>query len=72
MQLITVFSSLLLMGGLVAAAPAAEADQCDEPRVICIDAVNACGIKYGGYENSLHDMCVLSEGKKVNNTEQVL
>ncbi|KAK4170318.1 hypothetical protein QBC43DRAFT_282918 [Cladorrhinum sp. PSN259] len=58
MQLTTLFSSVLLMGGLVAAAPVAEAavDQCDEPKIICIDAINTCGIRYGG----CYDTCKAS------------
>ncbi|KAK3987739.1 hypothetical protein QBC44DRAFT_115691 [Cladorrhinum sp. PSN332] len=57
MQLTTLFSSLLLMGGLAAAAPVAEGavEQCDE-QIICIDAINACGVKYGG----CYDICKAS------------
>ncbi|KAK4193299.1 hypothetical protein QBC35DRAFT_101515 [Podospora australis] len=57
MQLPTVVSSLLLLGGLAVAAPVADVveEPCDE-RVICIDAINACGIKYGG----CYDVCKVS------------
>jgi hypothetical protein len=46
---------LLLGGGLAAAVPVAEPCQ---SRIVCIDAVNSCGMKYGGYETR-----VISEKK---------
>ncbi|KAK3694706.1 hypothetical protein B0T22DRAFT_507444 [Podospora appendiculata] len=39
----------LLLTGLAAAAPT-DADRC-RPRTICVDAINACGVKYGGCYN---------------------
>lgn len=50
MQLTTVFSSLVVLGGLAVAAPVDVPDE--EPCVdgiICFDALSACGVKYGGY-----------------------
>ncbi|KAK3336554.1 hypothetical protein B0T19DRAFT_42744 [Cercophora scortea] len=40
----------LLLAGLAAAAPTEAADKC-HPRTICVDAINACGVKYGGCYN---------------------
>ncbi len=46
--LLPLFSSVLLFGGLAAAVPVAAQEQCLS-QIICVDAINPCGIKYGGY-----------------------
>ncbi|KAK4197841.1 hypothetical protein QBC40DRAFT_267223, partial [Triangularia verruculosa] len=54
MQLTTVLSSLVVLGGFAVAAPVADAPPTEEPcveQILCIDALNACGIKYGGCYN---------------------
>jgi hypothetical protein len=43
------FSSVLLFGGLAGAAPVASLEEPCKSRTICVDAINPCGIKYGGY-----------------------
>lgn len=45
---LSLISSILFLGGLTAAVPVAVEEQCVS-QTICIDAVNPCGIKYGGY-----------------------
>ncbi|EAQ93159.1 predicted protein [Chaetomium globosum CBS 148.51] len=50
------FSSLLLLAGLAAAAPVVNLDDKCESQTICVDAINTCGIKYGG----CYDVCDLS------------
>jgi hypothetical protein len=44
------FSSVLLLGGLAAAVPVVNVDEKCVSQTICVDAINPCGIKYGGYE----------------------
>ncbi|KAK4241579.1 hypothetical protein C8A03DRAFT_30302 [Achaetomium macrosporum] len=48
--ILPLLSSALLLGGLAAAVPVAEPCQ---SQILCIDAVNSCGIKYGG----CYDVC---------------
>ncbi|KAK4128670.1 hypothetical protein N657DRAFT_639159 [Parathielavia appendiculata] len=50
------FSSILLLGGMAAAVPVANTDERCKPQIICVDAVNPCGIKYGG----CYDVCDVS------------
>lgn len=46
---LSLFSSIIvLFGGLAVAAPVADVEEC-HPQTICIDAINACGIRFGGY-----------------------
>jgi hypothetical protein len=44
-------SSVFLLGELAAAVPVASLEEPCVPRTICVDAINPCGIKYGGYES---------------------
>jgi hypothetical protein len=44
------FSSVLLLGGLAAAVPVVNVDEKCVSQTICVDSINPCGIKYGGYE----------------------
>ncbi|KAL2168283.1 hypothetical protein VTG60DRAFT_202 [Thermothelomyces hinnuleus] len=44
-------SSLLLVGRLATAAPVVNADEDCVPYTICVDGVNACGIRWGGCYN---------------------
>lgn len=46
-------STVLLLGGLVAAAPYADTEEKCHPRTICVDALSPCGVKYGGYAITL-------------------
>ncbi|KAK0618266.1 hypothetical protein B0T17DRAFT_331686 [Bombardia bombarda] len=50
------FCALALLSGLVAAAPRPQGD-CEKPRTICFDTVNACGVKWG----ACYDKCKPSE-----------
>ncbi|KAK0729023.1 hypothetical protein B0T21DRAFT_204917 [Apiosordaria backusii] len=62
MHLTTVFSSLVVLGGLAVAAPVVDVPP-EEPcveQIICIDALSACGVKYGGCYN----VCKVSEKPK--------
>ncbi|KAK4105614.1 hypothetical protein N658DRAFT_556054 [Parathielavia hyrcaniae] len=47
------FSSILLLAGLGAAVPVASSEGRCESRIICVDAINRCGIRYGG----CYDIC---------------
>ncbi|KAK3309952.1 uncharacterized protein B0T15DRAFT_19389 [Chaetomium strumarium] len=51
--ILPLLSPLMLLGGLVTAVPVAEPCQ---SRIVCIDAVNQCGMKYGG----CYDICDVS------------
>ncbi|KAL2023254.1 hypothetical protein VTK56DRAFT_3377 [Thermocarpiscus australiensis] len=51
---ITLFSSIrFLLGALAAAVPVTNVDEPCQSQTICIDAINSCGIKYGG----CYDVC---------------
>ncbi|KAK0734397.1 hypothetical protein B0T26DRAFT_867479 [Lasiosphaeria miniovina] len=43
---------VLLAGRHVAAAPRPQGEEC-EPRILCIDGINKCGVRYGG----CYDVC---------------
>ncbi|KAK4141574.1 uncharacterized protein C8A04DRAFT_30814 [Dichotomopilus funicola] len=45
-------SSGVLFLGLTTAFPVAMEKEC-QPRIICVDSINACGIRYGG----CYDVC---------------
>jgi hypothetical protein len=47
---VPLFSSILLLGGLVAAVPVANVEAQCHSQIICVDSLSPCGIKYGGYE----------------------
>ncbi|KAK4116284.1 hypothetical protein N656DRAFT_765273 [Canariomyces notabilis] len=48
------FSAIMvLLGGLGAAAPVADGASTCQPQTICIDAINTCGVRYGG----CYDVC---------------
>ncbi|KXX73566.1 hypothetical protein MMYC01_209209, partial [Madurella mycetomatis] len=58
---LSLFSSIIaLFGGLAAAAPVADVDPECHPQTICIDAINACGIRFGG----CYDVCDVSAKPK--------
>lgn len=58
-KMVIVNSKVILpLAGLLAVA-AAEPQYGCKPQTICVDAINKCGVKYGGYVD-LH--CVLTSG----------
>ncbi|GAB1310532.1 hypothetical protein MFIFM68171_00742 [Madurella fahalii] len=58
---LSLFSSIVvLFGKLAAAAPVVDSDPECHSQTICIDAINACGIRYGG----CYDVCDVSAKPK--------
>jgi len=51
--LMPLFSSIILLGGLAAAIPVGNAVEKCLSQTICVDAINPCGIRYGG----CYDVC---------------